>query len=63
MSAEADAVWGEQDENGVDLAQLRYNLTLSDAEKIEQHDRALRFTLKCMEAAERARVSRSAERP
>ena len=51
--------WGEQNDQGVDLTQLRYNLSLTDEEKIEQHDRALRFTLECMEAAKRARVSRS----
>lgn len=51
--------WGDQSDQGVDLAQLRYNLGLTDEEKIEQHDRALRFTLECMEAAKRARISRS----
>lgn len=32
---------GEQDENGTDLVGIRYNLTLSVAQRIEQHRRAL----------------------
>ena len=31
--------YGDQDENGVDLAWLRYNLSLSVAERIERHRR------------------------
>ncbi len=48
--------WGEQSEDGVDIAQLRYNLSLTDQERIEQHDRALRLFLQCREAAERAGI-------
>ncbi len=50
--------WGEQDAEGVDLAKLRYNQTLTDDQKLEQHQRAARFVLECMNAAERARVHR-----
>ncbi|MEZ0327488.1 MAG: hypothetical protein ACAH95_16440 [Fimbriimonas sp.] len=53
--------WGEQDANGVDLGKLRYNLTLTDDQKLEQHQLAARFVLECMNAAERAGVQRSAE--
>ena len=55
--------WGEQDEYGVDIAQLRYNLSLTDAEKLAQHQRAARFVLECMRAAERAGVPRLTDRP
>jgi hypothetical protein len=53
--------WGEQDEQGVNIAQLRYNLTLSDEEKLEQHQKAARFVLECIHAADRAGVSRPPE--
>jgi len=32
-------VWGDQDENGVDLARLRENLKLTPAERLSQLDR------------------------
>jgi len=32
-------VWGNQDENGVDLARLRENLKLTPAERLSQLDR------------------------
>jgi hypothetical protein len=32
-------VWGDQDENGVDLARLRDNLKLTPAERLSQMDR------------------------
>ena len=50
--------WGEQNEEGVDLAILRFNLSLTDEQKIEQHQKAARFALECMSAAERTGVSR-----
>lgn len=53
--------WGEQSEEGVDIAKLRYNLSLSDEEKLAQHSRALRFVLECMNAAERAGLPRAPE--
>ena len=31
---------GEQDENGVDLVGLRYNLSLTPMERLEQHNKA-----------------------
>ena len=51
MDANNKIEWGDQDENGVDLAQLRYNLTLTVDERIEQHDRALRFAILCRKSA------------
>lgn len=33
--------WGDQDENGVDLARLRENLKLTPAERIARNDQAL----------------------
>ncbi|HWD41723.1 MAG TPA: hypothetical protein VG944_22970 [Fimbriimonas sp.] len=53
--------WGEQDEWGNDLAKLRYNLTLTDDQKLEQHQRAARFVLECILAADRAGVRRPSE--
>ncbi len=51
--------WGEQDDQGVDIARLRYNLTLTDEQKIEQHRRAAEFVIECMRAADRAGVRRA----
>ena len=50
--------WGEQDLNGTDVAWLRFNLTLSDDEKLDQHQRALEFAVLCQESAENAWLSR-----
>lgn len=36
---------GEQDEDGTDLVGIRYNLTLSLGERIEQHRRAAESAL------------------
>jgi hypothetical protein len=55
------AFWGEQDEYGSNLAQLLYNLTLSDEEKIARHQRAAHFVLECMLAADRSGIRRSTE--
>jgi hypothetical protein len=49
-------VWGDQDENGVDLARLRENLKLTPAERIRQNDIALVFALQLEAAGERHRV-------
>lgn len=61
MNAENQVNWGEQDEYGNDIAMMRYNLTLTPDQRYEQHQKALRFALLCMEAAENARISRSPE--
>jgi hypothetical protein len=50
-------VWGDQDENGVDLARLRENLKLTPAERVRKHDIALSFALELKEAGERFRAS------
>jgi hypothetical protein len=50
-------VWGDQDENGVDLARLRENLKLTPAERLRQHDLALSLALEMKEAGERHRIS------
>ena len=55
--------WGEQDAEGVDIAKLRYNLTLTDDQRLEQHQKAARFVLECMHAAERAGIRRPPESP
>lgn len=53
LSAEALAIikwqeenpdmWGEQDENGVDLARLRENLKISPAERLKKMDEGRRL--------------------
>ena len=43
--------WGEQNAHGVDVAQLRYNLSLTNEEKVVQHDRALQFMIQCRKVA------------
>ena len=58
---EQDESWGDQDEQGVDLARLRYNLGLSDEEKLRQHAIAARFVLECKIAAERAGLPRDTQ--
>jgi hypothetical protein len=50
-------VWGDQDENGVDLARLRENLKLTPAERVRKHDLALWLALQLKEAGERHRAS------
>lgn len=51
-------VWGDQDENGVDLARLRENLTLTPAERLCRHERARRSAKTLEEAGERYRAAR-----
>lgn len=63
MKPERSEDWGEQDAQGVDLSRLRFNLKLSDEEKLRQHLRAKEFILECMRAATRAGVPRSPEEP
>jgi hypothetical protein len=45
--------WGDQDENGVDLARLRENLKLTPAERIRQNGIALLTVLQMEEARRR----------
>jgi hypothetical protein len=55
-------VWGDQDENGVDIDKLRENLKLTPAERWAKHARALARVLELKEASERLRqtqISRS----
>jgi hypothetical protein len=50
-------VWGDQDENGVDLARLRENLKLTPAERIRQNGIALLSFLQIEQARERHRAT------
>lgn len=52
MASNSQADWGEQDEQGVDLARLRYNLSLTDDQRLAQQQKAARFVLECMRAAD-----------
>ncbi len=64
MGSESETeLWGEQDSAGIDLARLRYNLTLTDEERLAQHQRAARFVLECMRATERAGIPQFIDRP
>ena len=60
--------WGDQDENGVDLARLRENLKLTPAERLDQHEGARQFAYQLKEAgakfraAQRSRPSVSSSR-
>ena len=49
--------WGDQDENGVDLARLRENLKLTPAERIRRNGIALLSVLQVEEARERSRTA------
>ena len=49
--------WGDQDENGVDLARLRENLKLTPAERIDQHEAARWLAVQVKEAGEKRRAS------
>ena len=51
-------VWGDQDENGVDLARLRENLRLTPAQRLRKHGRALLAVLQMEQARERRRSAR-----
>ena len=50
-------IWGDQDENGVDLARLRENLKLTPAERLRQNGIALVFALQLEAAGERYRAT------
>ncbi len=52
--------WGEQNDYGIDLTLLRFNLSLTPDERWDQHQRALEFTVLCMEAAHNGELSRPA---
>jgi hypothetical protein len=49
-------VWGDQDENGVDLARLRENLKLTPIERIRRNGMALVFLRQLEEARDRHRA-------
>ncbi len=51
--------WGDQDENGVDLARLRENLRLTPAERLQRMCLASLFIQKVEEARERNRIAHS----
>lgn len=51
-------VWGDQDENGVDLARLRENLRLTPAQRQRRHGLALLAVLQMEQARERRRSAR-----
>ncbi|MES2462820.1 MAG: hypothetical protein V4671_19735 [Armatimonadota bacterium] len=55
--------WGDQDENGIDLARLRENLKLTPAERIDQHETARWFAMKVKEAGERSRIAQRSSTP
>ncbi len=57
MESKIDNEWGEQDVNGVDLGLLRYNLTLTIDQRLEQHESGLRLMIDLQKAAENARLS------
>jgi hypothetical protein len=50
-------VWGDQDENGVDLARLRENLKLTPGERLRQHEAARLSARLIEEAGERHRAT------
>jgi hypothetical protein len=50
-------VWGDQDENGVDLTRLRENLKLTPAERLRRNGLALIFVRQLEEASERNRAA------
>lgn len=49
--------WGDQDENGVDLARLRENLKLTPAERIDKHEAARWLAFNLKETGENSRAS------
>jgi hypothetical protein len=55
--------WGDQDENGVDLARLRENLKLTPAERIAQHEAARWLAVNVRENCERSRASQRSRTP
>ncbi len=55
LTPEETRYWyGEQDEFGNDLERLRYNLSLTPKERLEQHNRALISVLRIREAVRRS---------
>ncbi len=55
--------WGDQDENGVDLARLRENLKLTPAQRIDQHENARWLAANIKEAGERFRAAQGSNTP
>ena len=49
--------WGDQDENGVDLARLRDNLSVTPAERLLRNEVALVFVRELEKASERYRAA------
>jgi hypothetical protein len=49
--------WGDQDENGVDLAHLRENLPLTPAERLDKHGIAFALAMKLKDGIERSRTT------
>jgi len=49
-----NAYFPEQDANGIDLTLIRANLRLTPAQRMEKHDRALRFMLELRRSGRRA---------
>jgi len=47
--------FGEQDQNGVDLSQLKANLRMTPSERLLKHDRFAESMLELMRAAENHR--------
>ncbi len=54
--------FGEQDEHGIDLSQLRENLKLTPTERFRKHQRALRNMLEVRRAGQRAGLGARPER-
>jgi hypothetical protein len=52
-----------EDEHGVDLSQVEYNLSLTPAERVEQHYQARLFFEEVREAGKRLRGSAAATHP
>lgn len=50
--------WPGQDENGIDIAQLKNNLELTPSQRLEQHNRALQTVLELKRAIKIARPPR-----
>ena len=60
LTAEEARYWyGEQDENGVDLEHLRYNLSLTPEQRIERNRRAVESLRAIREAVRVSRYRRA----
>jgi hypothetical protein len=55
--------YGDQDENGTDLSQLRENLRLTPTERLRKHQKGLRLMLEVRRAARRAGLLPTDPRP